>query len=296
MRITDDLDFGVDTHTGRVRTTNEDDYLAYCPAANDERAAIGLLFVIADGMGGASGGAEASRAAVRALAMAFVEAPPHEAPEARMTRAFASACARLYRLAKEQPRLKDMGTTLTAVNLLGDRVVVGHVGDSRCLLLRGENLRQLTVDHAVRRAEHQLVRCVGAGREREDADVMTHPVEPGDVLVLATDGLWDAVDAVSLAQTLRRMPAQAAAHELVRLAIEAGGADNATAIVVGLRACGDPAARALTTVEPPQREGVRLPMLQADLPKLRRPMWPLAALAVAIVVGSWALVRVLLRS
>jgi len=293
MQLTDDLDFGVDTHTGRVRTTNEDDYLAYCPAAPGERSAVGRLFVIADGMGGASGGAEASRAAVRSLAMAFVEAKAGEAPEARMTRAFDRACRRLYQMAKEQPRLKDMGTTLTAVNLLGDRMVLGHVGDTRCYLLRGEELRQLTEDHAVRRSEHQLVRCVGAGREREDVDVMTHPLDPGDVLVLVSDGLWDAVDPDLIRQVVRRHPAQAAAQELVRLAVEAGGIDNSTAMVLRVRACGDAGDRALAPVEPPSRETVRLPPLQGALPGLRRPVWPWIGLAVAAVAAGVAVVRTL---
>ncbi len=293
MRITADLEVGVDTHTGRVRTTNEDDYLVYCPEASAVRSAIGRLLAIADGMGGASGGAEASRAAVRALAASFVEAPPGEAPEARMTRAFASACRRLYQLAKEQPRLRDMGTTLTVVNLLEDRMVLGHVGDSRCYLLRGDQMRQLTTDHAVRRSEHQLLRCIGAGRDREEVDVMTYPLEAGDVIVLATDGLWEAIEPGLLQEVVRRLPPQSAARELVRLAVDAGGNDNSTALVAAVRADGT-ASQELVACELPARELVRLPQVEVALPSLRRPLWPWIVLLVAVTLAGLAVARLVL--
>lgn len=208
-----------------------------------------------------------------------------------MSRAFAAACKRLYQLAKEQPRLKDMGTTLTAVNLLDDRMVVGHVGDTRCYLLRGGRLRQLTEDHAVRRSEHQLVRCVGAGREHEDVDVMTHPLSPGDVVVLMTDGLWDSVEPDVIQQVLQRDAAQRAAQELVRLAVEAGGTDNSTAVVVHVRQCGDPATRALVAIEPPVRELARLPRMDGAVPRLGRPMWPWVVLTVAFAALGLAAAR-----
>ena len=293
MNVVADVDVGADTHTGRVRSTNEDDYLVYCPEDPATRSAVGLLFAVADGMGGATGGGEASRAAIRALAGAFAESDG-EGPEARMTRGFAAACERLWHLAREQPRLRDMGTTLTAVNLLGDRIVVGHVGDTRCYVLRGGELRQLTVDHAVRRADHQLTRCIGAGREREEIDVITSTVQPGDVLVLASDGLWDAVDPETLAHVVRGMRPQAAAEELVRLAVEAGGVDNCTAVVVALRGCGDPGRAALVPCRIPGRELVRLPRVTAELPALRRPRWPWVVLALAFVLAGLAAARMLL--
>lgn len=288
MNLVQQLELGVDTHTGRVRTTNEDDYLVYCPADPAARQRSGELFVIADGMGGASGGAEASRAAVRALAMAFVDGQGGEEPQARMRRAFAAACQRLYRLGREQPRLRDMGTTLTAVNVLGDRMVLGHVGDTRCYVLRDDGLRQLTVDHAVRRAEHQLVRCVGAGREHEVADVEEHALAAGDVLLLATDGLWDAVAPETILQVLRRRSAQEAAQELVRLAVAAGGVDNATALVLRVRDAGD---GALAEVDPPVREFVRLPPLHAPLPTLARPLWPWLAFGLALTGAALVVAR-----
>ena len=210
-----------------------------------------------------------------------------------MTRAFAAACQRLYQLAKEQPRLRDMGTTLTVVNLLDDKMVVGHVGDTRCYLLRGDELRQLTQDHAMRRAEHQLVRCIGAGREREEADVMTFPLEDDDVVVLASDGLWDAVEPAVLLQVLRRLPPQAAAQELVRLAVDGGGSDNSTALVARVRARAPAAEQALVAVDLPAREQVRLPKLESALSTLRRPMWPWLVLLVAVLLLGLVLGRLL---
>lgn len=291
MKFPRDLDLGVATHTGRVRSTNEDDYVVYCPDDAALRARLGELVAVADGMGGATGGGEASRAAVRALTAAFVESVAGEQPEARMERAFAAAARRIYQLAREQPRLREMGTTLTAVNLLGDKVVVGHVGDTRCYLVRGGEVRQLTQDHAVRRAEHQLTRCLGAGREAEIVDVMTYPVDPGDVLCLASDGLWDGVDLSEHGGALQRGPAQTVATMLTTAAVEAGGADNCTALVVRIKAVAAPGAEELVEVELPAREQLHLPRLRVDLPGLRRSRWPWGVLVASLAVLTVAMAR-----
>lgn len=291
MKFSRDLEFGVDTHTGRVRSTNEDDYITYCSEDQELRARVGLLVAVADGMGGASGGGEASRAAVRALAAAFAEAPPGEQPEARMERAFLAAARRIFELAREQPRLREMGTTLTAVNLLGDKVVVGHVGDTRCYLLRAGELRQLTTDHAVRRAEHQLTRCLGAGREREDVDVLTYPIDPGDVLCLATDGLWDGIEPDRLLALVKKGAAQEAALALTRAAVEGGGADNCTALLVRVLRTTRPGSEELVELEPPTREQLLLPELRVDLPGLRRARWPWVVLLLAVVILTVVVAR-----
>src|SRR5262249_27794675 len=161
-----------------------DDYLVLAPHDPEVVRRIGRLVAVADGMGGAMGGAEASRAALRALAAEFLTPPSAgTVAPAHMRAGFAAACRRVLELARESPALAGMGTTLTAVHLCGERMVVGHVGDSRCYRLRDGRFEQLTTDHAVR-GENRLTRCIGAGRDHEDVDVAEHDLRPGDRLLL----------------------------------------------------------------------------------------------------------------
>lgn len=290
MKMPAGLEVGVDTHTGRARASNEDDFLLYAPDGAALRDEVGTLIAIADGMGGVSGGAEASRAAVRALLEGFVLPGAGELAPARLARAFGSACQRVFQVARAQPRLRDMGTTLTVLNINGPVAVLGHVGDSRCYLLRKGELRQLTTDHAVRAAEHQLTRCVGAGRDAELVDIEERPVEIDDVFLLCTDGLWDALANDEVRQILGAAP-QSAASTLVRRAVEASGVDNATAIVVRVRSIDPPAQQAMVEVDLPAREVTRLPRLTAVLPDMRRPRWPWTVLAFAACVAAAAAAR-----
>lgn len=288
MRLPAGLDLGVDTHTGRARASNEDDFLLFAPEAAERRSEVGVLIAIADGMGGVSGGAEASRAAVRALLERFVMPEVGEDASERLRHAFAVACERVFRAARAQPRLREMGTTLTALNIVGSRAFLGHVGDTRCYRLRGGELELLTTDHAVRAAEHQLTRCVGAGRDTETIDLHASTVAVGDVFVLCTDGLWDALDQDEIRQVLGSSSTQHAASTLVRRAVELSGVDNATAVVVRVRSIDDPGEQALIEVELPAREVPRLPRLTAELPSMLRPRWPWSILVVAGAIAAAA--------
>ncbi len=290
MKVPAGLELGVDTHTGRARASNEDDFLLFTPDDEAHRSEVGALIAIADGMGGVAGGAEASRAAVRALLESFVQPRAGESVQARMEHAYAAACGRVSRVARAQPRLRDMGTTLTVLNVVGTQVTVGHVGDSRCYLLRGGELHQVTTDHAVRAAEHQLTRCIGAGRDTEKVDIHQRTVAPGDVFLLCTDGLWDALEPAELRQVLGLASAQAAASTLVRRAVEASGVDNATAVVVRVKTA-DGTQEDLVEVALPAREVPRLPRLTVALPDMRRPRWPWIVLALALAVAAAAMAR-----
>jgi len=287
LKVQCDLRVGVATHTGKVRTTNEDDYLVLLPGSQDRIARIGRVLVVADGMGGAVGGAEASRAAVRALAAGLVESGA--APAERMREGFARACREVYDLSRESPALRDMGTTLTALDLLGGRFVVGHVGDTRCLLLRGDELAQLTTDHAVRDTLQHLTRCIGAGRASEEVDVVQGMVEVGDVFALITDGVWSAVPEPEIVASLRHRDPQEAATELVRKANQGGGRDNATALVVVIDSV-EPVTAAVD-VELPAAEIDQASRLPPPARDLRAPRWPWLLLALSGVLGTLALLE-----
>ena len=148
-------DHASSSHTGKVRRTNEDSYLDDPP-----------LFVVADGMGGARAGELASRLAVDT----FRELAPAagEDAEARLRRTILESNRRVLERAQNDPATAGMGSTVTAALLDGDRVVLGHVGDSRAYLLRDGVLQQLSHDHSL------VAELERAGRlTREEAAV--HP-------------------------------------------------------------------------------------------------------------------------
>lgn len=290
MKVHDDVDVGAATHTGCVRSSNEDDYLVLMPH-DTELLGAGRLLALADGMGGAAGGAEASRAAIRAASQSFLQPGSGGGdPKGRMQEGFERACARVFEISRQSPSLRGMGTTLTILNFSGDRAILGHVGDSRCYRLRGGELEQLTEDHAVSGQENRLTRCIGGGRPEERADVTELEVRRGDCFLLATDGLWDFVPQPEIQRLMADSSAQAAADELVWLANENGGPDNSTAVVLRvLRTDGAPGS--LGDVDLPSEEARVVSARLGSARRLRPPRWPWVIVLVSIVLGGLAVAR-----
>lgn len=285
MRAPEHVEIGVATHTGRVRGANEDDYLVFAPQTAEECRQLGWWFAVADGMGGAAAGADASRTAVRAAVRAGLDGSDTE-PDQRMADCFTAAVGAVFELSREEPRLRSTGTTLTIANLIDHRLVLGHVGDTRCLLLRNGDLGQLSTDHVVQGDGNQLTRCVGAGQREVEVDITEHRVREGDCLALVSDGLWGCVSPADLAELLSNNPPQAAATAAVRMANASGGRDNITAVIVRIHG-----------VEPGAFREVELPRdEERDLPQIHRPAtgltvrrWPWVALlacgAVLLLAG-----------
>jgi protein phosphatase len=162
------------------------------------------------------------------------------------------ANTRIYGLAAEDPDRAGMGTTLTAARITGARAEFVHIGDSRAYLLRGGELRQLSEDHslvgewvregaitpeeaAVNRYRSILSRALGTEPQAE-LDIFAVDLEPGDVLLLSSDGLSGVVPSERLAQLLAKDDPKENVQDLVREAKEHGGHDNITAVVVRLDA------------------------------------------------------------
>lgn len=246
---------GAATDVGRVRRNNQDYFLVEEP-----------LFAVADGMGGAVGGEEASQTAVAALKAAFDAHPTVDG----LADGVRDANRAVWEKARQRPDLRGMGTTMTAVAMVdhedeGAVLAIANVGDSRVYLLRDGDLQQVTDDHSVpeellragrltpEEAAHHpqrnvLTRALGIEPEVE---VDCFPIIPykGDRLVLASDGLFNEVDHDGIASVARRQrDPEAAAEELVRLAREGGGNDNITVVVVDVVDDGDRAARASAAV------------------------------------------------
>ncbi|MBX6351024.1 MAG: Stp1/IreP family PP2C-type Ser/Thr phosphatase [Clostridia bacterium] len=236
------------TDVGRWRQRNED---AYWAAALDRSA---WVLAVADGMGGYQAGDVASRVALETLARVLPEClSRRRAPGACLREAIAHANARILELGRGQGELAGMGTTLTAAVVLRRHLWVGHVGDSRAYLIRDGAIRQLTEDHSVvgellragsideagamsHPQRHLLTRGLGLRAEVE-VDVADEALLPGDVVVVATDGLTSLVTSTEVMEHARRAAAAGreafaqVADRLVALANERGGYDNITVLL-----------------------------------------------------------------
>lgn len=246
---------GAKTDTGQ-RPNNEDRF-AVVDTRKRQIRADGVL-IIADGMGGRSFGEQAATAAVETTEDALAELLDSrqvgdvEVADA-LTTALRRANARVYELASADDDRKGMGTTCVAAVIEGDRLYIAHAGDSRAYLLRDGILRQVTHDHSyvaeqVRagaiteegarssRFRNIITRAIGI-EPTMDAEVSEADVQPGDTLLLCTDGLSNMVVEDDITRTLMQSPSpQAAADRLVQMAVRSGGRDNVTAIVARLQA------------------------------------------------------------
>lgn len=286
MRMPSRFAIGAATHTGLVRGANEDDYLLVAPEPD---VGCALLAGVADGLGGAAGGAEASRTGLRSFAVAALD-DVDASLEQRVRNGFAAASRSVQQQADLVPALRGMATTMVAVAFSTDRAVLGHVGDSRAYLYRAGALRKLTEDHASKEDRNRLLRCVGGGVDAAP-DVTTLDWAEGDRLLLCTDGVWGYVAESAVVEAMRIRDPQAAAGRLIASALQRGGPDNGTAVVVDFVGGGKDGA--YTEIDLPREEQAQ----QEDLARVGRlgaPLWPLALLALAAVLAGAAMLRVLL--
>lgn len=232
------IEVGAATHQGNYRSGNEDAVLAAYP-----------LFLVADGMGGHAAGEVASAIAIATMAELGTREPLLAAVVAQVSEANAR-----IRAEGTRPGRRGMGTTLTGIVALADGAwAVLNVGDSRVLLTRQGELRQLTTDHsevqdmvhlgllapeeaAVHPMRHVITRSLGAGESvRVDHDRIE--LIPGDRVLVCSDGLTDEVspDEISWVMDTAEGP-QEAAEALVTAALTHGGHDNVTVVVVDVAA------------------------------------------------------------
>jgi PPM family protein phosphatase len=225
------------TDTGRQRRANEDALLARPP-----------LFVVADGMGGAQAGEVASQIAVESFSDGLGDAAH---PDAALVALAQAANARIHELSQAHAEQAGMGTTLTAVYVGEEEVVVAHVGDSRAYRLRDRGLERLTDDHSL---VDELIRqgrlTAEEAQEHPQRSVITRALGPegtvevdvradrgraGDVYLLCSDGLTTMVDERRLtALLLDHGHLREAGEALIAAANEAGGRDNITVVLLRL--------------------------------------------------------------
>jgi len=253
-----ELEVSARTDPGPVRENNEDNMLL-----DHERG----IFIVADGMGGHAYGEVASQIAVDVAHRVLLQdhADPDEtrlmrdvdAPDSadrlreRMRYAMNQASIAIRKRAAELEGADDMGTTLIVLLVEEEQAHLAHVGDSRAYLVRHGRLHRLTRDHTVVQQEidagrltpelarlvpHKSILTQSVGFHGPvEPDTSTRFVEAGDVFVLCSDGLTDALDDDAILRVARANPADMVADALVEAALAAGADDNVTVIAVSVR-------------------------------------------------------------
>ena len=250
------LTLGCASDVGQVRHHNEDVLLTLETSQLGDQAIDTLgWFALADGMGGHQSGEKASALAVRVVTHSLLTEilrpylfnEPRDASQPSLSEALVNAVQAANKAVHAQ--VPDGGTTLTCALVLGSRLYLAHVGDSRAYLFAGDKLRQITRDHSLvdRLVElgqissdealnhpqrNVLYRAVGQG-EALEVDTYVESLPSTYRLLLCCDGLWGMVGDDQLAQVIRSAPTpQEACDRLVELANAAGGKDNITVAVV----------------------------------------------------------------
>ncbi|MBR7801150.1 Stp1/IreP family PP2C-type Ser/Thr phosphatase [Undibacterium fentianense] len=248
------LEFASHSDTGLVRSHNED-AIAIVPEAG--------LAILADGMGGYNAGEVASQMSVdlvreqiqqKQASLRMPRMPwQTSAPEMWINDAIVYANQKVIEQANANPDNFGMGTTIVVALCHQDKLVVGHVGDSRAYLFRNNFLDQITRDHSVLQAQidaglispadahlspikNLITRAVGSHEEIE-VEVHDHSMKPGDIFVLCSDGLSDMLDQIHI-QTVLRDQAQdldTCCKTLVYLANRQGGFDNISVVLIRVK-------------------------------------------------------------
>lgn len=261
------------TDVGRKRSNNEDQFLIadLSKSMRVHQTSLGLddqtrlfggsqgtLLLVADGMGGHAAGERASHLAVDSLTRYLLNTMHwflrlDEAGEDdfldNLKLAMEHCQDEILAEAAETPERQGMGTTLTVAYVIWPKLYVVHAGDSRCYLLRGSELRQITVDHTMAqqmvekgalkaeeaessRWSHMLWKVVGANEDKVNPEVYKMRLELGDKMLLCTDGLHKHVADEQIGKTVGQSIAAAEiCQQLVAAANEAGGSDNTTVVV-----------------------------------------------------------------
>jgi serine/threonine protein phosphatase PrpC len=266
------------SHVGKVRANNQ-----------DSGYAGSHLFVVADGMGGHAGGDVASAIAIQRILTIDRAFPSADEAETALHVALTSANRVLAETVFDHTELTGMGTTVSGLVLVGDKIALAHIGDSRVYLLRDGELKQITADHtfvqrlvdsgriteeeaAVHPRRSVLMRVLGDVDATPDIDTEVLDTKPGDRWMLCSDGLSSFVthDKIRAALVAHAAPHDAA-DKLVKESLDQGAPDNVTIVILDIDGSGSAAhhpplivgsaASPLQFDGDPVRKALRLPAL-----------------------------------
>lgn len=231
---------------GRIRSINEDRAVI----RNDINGIT--IALLADGMGGHQAGDIASQTAMEVVSRELSHLQPTMTAvewEVAIAHAIERANSEIYSQSLSNPQLSGMGTTIIVALTCAGRLTVANIGDSRVYLLHNEELKQLTEDHslvnellkngqisATEAATHprrnMLTRALGT-EMRVEADIKHVDWNPGDVLLLCSDGLTNMMSETAIVHTLQQQESlDWKADQLIEKALEAGGDDNVTVVLI----------------------------------------------------------------
>lgn len=229
------------SHVGKVRSNNQDS--GYAGAH---------LFVVADGMGGHAGGDVASALAIRSIARVDRAFDTVDEAENALRAALLEANGELVDAVFQHPELTGMGTTVSGVVRVGDRLALAHIGDSRIYRWRDGELTQITKDHtfvqrlvdsgritaeeaAVHPRRSVLMRVLGDVDLNPEIDTEIVETQPGDRWLLCSDGLSGFVSDERVSELLDEYPdAGAAVEALIDESLDEGAPDNVTVVIVDI--------------------------------------------------------------
>ena len=221
------------------RPRNED-YVAVVTPSAAQLATKGALLLVADGVSGGAGGAEAAEMAARTISADYYATPETWTIQHALEKVVQAANLWILSQARKHSHMAGMATTLSMLVLRGQRYVLAHVGDTRIYRLRDQCLQQLTTDHVWDRPDmrHVLKRAVGLD-DQLNVDYAEGLLQAGDVYAIVSDGVWAALGDACIHKTLMLYhSSQMIAAYLTAQALEQGSQDNASAVVVRIEHVG----------------------------------------------------------
>ncbi len=235
------------TDVGVRRSHNQDSFAIQLASDEEQWQQRGHLFLVADGMGAHAVGEKASEQAARLIPHTYLKHAP-TGPAAALRKSFIEANASIHACGQQNREFAGMGTTTTALLLRPEGAWIGHVGDSRAYRIRDGWIEQLSYDHSliweyarIKQIDPDQVhdipanvihRCLGPEPLVQIDVEGPHPLQPGDIFVLCSDGLSGQVSDLEIGAIASSLPPAEACRLLVDLANIRGGPDNITVIIV----------------------------------------------------------------
>lgn len=245
------------TNVGKVREINQDSMLSMQLTMNEcSQYTQPLLFIVADGMGGVADGEVASSMAIRYVSaniskLLLDRNCSFPLDSSILASAVEYANTEIYNYSQQEQSRKGMGSTITSALLIGNRLLIAHVGDTRAYIMSSKEIRQITEDHSLigrllkmgqltpeeaknSPQKNLIYRALGTNPQVE-VDSYEEKMEPGDIILICCDGLWDYFSNEELHKLVSRSKDfDKTTAKLIDLANERGGKDNITVIIFQL--------------------------------------------------------------
>jgi len=242
------LQFHVRSHVGRKRSTNQDSATVVPAETIKAYRDHGWLLIVADGMGAHAGGEEASRLAVSTVPDFYSRHEPQQSPPRALRQSLEQANREIHAAGERDLAYKGMGTTCSALVILPQGALIGHIGDSRVYRVRGRTVEQLSRDHSLAWEiaaasgpdangappgvpKNIITRSMGPHHEADIDLEGPFPIAPGDHFILCSDGLSGCLSDEEIALFAAELPTPDATAALVNLALVRGAPDNTTVIL-----------------------------------------------------------------